>query len=260
MLAEFRAFWTSFALQWREVRPGLATLTIFFVPVPTMAVIGWVAGKSESPEVIAHVAIGAMLMTIWNLGVFRFGFMLQNEVAQQMIDPMLVSRAPIILAMLGKSLGHLAGLAVITPVSVATILVMAQQAPAVQHPGALAVSLPVAGFALVSAGLVLAPFQVLSGGKEGALNSLQPLGVVLSGFLYPIDVLPAGLIFVSRMLPTSWAMRAIDSAIAGDASLARLTTYCALALLLSALYVLVAVFLFQRVDRRIRMRGSVAGV
>jgi ABC-type multidrug transport system permease subunit len=102
---------------------------------------------------------------------------------------------------------------------------------------------------------VFAPFSFIAGVRGGFFNALMPFGSVVSGFLYPIDVLPASLEAVARLLPTAWAMQAVIESIDGGSD-ATILLHLGIALALSAALIAAACLLFVEAERRVRLSGN----
>jgi ABC-type uncharacterized transport system permease subunit len=84
----------------------------------------------------------------------------------------------------------------------------------------------------------------------------MPFGVVCSGFLYPINLLPGVLQAIARGMPTSWAMEASIMATSGSASAWQIVTRWGIALALAGVYLFLTQVLFRMVERRIRVTAA----
>jgi len=98
------------------------------------------------------------------------------------------------------------------------------------------------------------------GARGGFFNALMPFGSVVSGFLYPIDVLPGSLEAVARLMPTAWAMQAVVDSINSSASELNIVLHLLASLGLSALLFLVAWLLFVKAEQRVRVSGSLGSI
>ena len=105
------------------------------------------------------------------------------------------------------------------------MLGVSRQTPALENAALFLASGCVALVAVIALCFVFAPFSFIVGVRGGFFNALMPFGTVVSGFLYPIDVLPASLETVARLLPTAWAMQAVVDSIDGRASSATIVLH-----------------------------------
>ncbi|MDD5289216.1 MAG: hypothetical protein PHY28_08925, partial [Dehalococcoidales bacterium] len=121
--------------------------------------------------------------------------------------------------------------------------------------GLLPLSVLVAIIGVFMVGLFFAPFMTLARGRGGFFNAFMPFAAVLSGFLFPVDRLPSGLLVIARLLPTSWAMDGVWQSIQGSSWL-QVATSWGISILLSALWFWVIYFMFKMVEKRIRVTGA----
>ncbi len=259
MIGHLRALRAAYLVQWKQTLSGVGSLGIFVIFVPYMIVMGWIAGKSDNPAILAYVPVGAILATMWNLGSFRVGHSLRGEFFNQTLDPMILSRSPLAVVMLGKVLAITTVAAISAPVSLVTVYAVLGELPNISHPPLFGATLLVTVAALVITSCFFAPAYVLSGGAQGYMNTIGPFGIVFSGFLYPIGVLPVVLEAVARVFPTSWAMQAVVGSING-APVADVLVNGAIAIALAAVWLLTAVWMFRKVEERIRITGMLGRV
>jgi ABC-type uncharacterized transport system permease subunit len=251
---------SSFRQQWKQmfVPSGL------FGPVVSAAgpgiVLGYVAGRGDNPTAVSYVFVGAALSMIWNMGIFRTGWSLANEHSMGTLDLMMTTRTPVALIMLGKALAIIAFVSIGGVVAFLLVLGVSRQMPALDNAVLFLASGCVALFAVIAMCFVFAPFSFIVGIRGGFFNALMPFGSVVSGFLYPIDVLPASLEAIARLLPTAWAMQAVVDSIDGGASGATILLHLGVALALSALLIAAACLLFVKAERRVRLSGNLGSI
>jgi ABC-type multidrug transport system permease subunit len=194
-------------------------------------------------------------MVMWNTAVFRIGWLLDGEVWGGTFHINLVARAPVTIVMLGKSAAFLSFTAVTGVGAFAIILAISQRIPYVANLPALLISLVFVMFAMIAAGFIFSPITVLLGGRAGFFNAIMPFGIVFSGFVYPISVLPMAFKVIARMLPTSWAMDGVIHSIAGQVSYWRIAGDWGIALTISLVYLLITHFLLKLVERKVCKTG-----
>ena len=81
-------------------------------------------------------------------------------------------------------------------------------------------------------------------------------GIVLGGFLYPIDRLPMAFGIVSRVLPTSWAMSSVWESVSGVSPWSSIALKWATSLLMSLTYLVSSYLLFKVIRKRITVSGT----
>lgn len=112
----------------------------------------------------------------------------------------------------------------------------------------------VAILAVICLSFVQGPWTILAGASLGAIK-LRTTMMVLSGFLYPVAILPDPIEVLARLLPTSWAMSAlIDSIGQGGTFQTAVSLFGALAI--CAVYLALSAIMFVKVEARVRATGS----
>ena len=81
-------------------------------------------------------------------------------------------------------------------------------------------------------------------------------GIVLGGFVYPIDRLPMAFGIVARVLPTSWAMSSVWESIGGISPWSSIALKWAASLLMSSTYLVSSHLLFKVIRKRITVGGT----
>jgi ABC-type polysaccharide/polyol phosphate export permease len=223
--------------------------------VPGVAVLAWMATRRQDPVALALISVGAPLMVMWTTAVFYIGWSASNEVGAGLFHTNLLSKTPVAVIMLGKAVSYVAYTAFTGIAAFIVFLAIAHKLPAVANLPACIVSLLVAMFAMVCASFIYAPLAVLVDARGGVFGAIMPFGVVFSGFLYRVSVMPVGFKVIARLLPTSYSMDGVIHSIEGSVSTWRIAGDWAIALAISAVYLVIAYFLFQVVDKRVRKTG-----
>ena len=255
-----RVFLIAILSEWLEMRTRSEFISTVGNGVPRFAVLAWIAAQSDDSSVVATVSVGIVLLVIWTAAAFRVSFALRHEAVLGTLDLNMLSRSPLALITLGKA-------AAITlsfiPNAIAALIVVfavTREPITVAALPAFAVAMTLATLALLAVAFVLLPMLFIIGNRAGSFAAITPFGAVMSGFVYPIEVLPGVLESVARLIPTSWAMETVRWAIAGGHPASDFVSHWGIAAALTALYVAVSVWLFRVAESRIRRTGSVEGV
>jgi ABC-2 type transport system permease protein len=211
-----------------------------------------------TPEQVAHMAVGAFLLALWTVQVVRFGFGLSQELSGGTYELTLAAGAPVPLVLLAKSLAFLVIGVASGLLSFTVMSLIAWQLPPVEDPGGVAAAIAVTVVAVLATSFVCVPFVVLAAGKSGFFSAFVPLGIVLGGFLFPVDLLPLGLEVVARLFPTSWSVSALVGAATGESTSVEVWRECGAALAMSAVWAAATLTMLHRVDRRVRHLGTIA--
>jgi ABC-2 type transport system permease protein len=255
-----RAVVVSFRQQWkRTFTPGDMFFPILSATGPALAA-GWVVGNSDNAVAVSYVFVGASLMAVWTLSVFYTGWSLADEHAQGTLDLLITTRTPLVLIMFGKALGIAAWMLPSAVTSFLIVLAFSNRVTPVEEPVLLLVSGLLALASVIAFSFIFAPIGFLMGARGGFFNALMPLGTVLSGFLYPIDILPAGLELAARLLPAAWAMDAVVRSVNGTGETWRVVVDWAVASGLIAVLAILSVAAFQAAEKRVRVAGSLGTI
>lgn len=248
---------TIFVLHFR----GNANLWIVFGVsisiVPLIAVVTWITTQSPDSRPIAYISVGVILMAMWQTCVFFAGRSLASEFYEGTVDYTMVSRIPLRVVMLAKSVATLAIAIPSSLIAFATVQIVSRELIDVERPLLLLVSMVVAAWSITVVGYLFAPLFVLVQGRGGFFNAFQPLGIVLSGFLYPISQLSDEVQIVARLLPTSWAMDSVTRSIDPGESLVRVYADWGAALGVSVVMLGATLFMFSKVENALRRNGNV---
>lgn len=250
----------SFVLQCKQLLPDWGSLSIFLIFVPYMAIVGWIVGRASNPAVLTFVSFGAIFFTIWHLTSYRAGHALQNEFMNQTVDTMILAPTPLSVIVLGRVLAIVAIAAISAPVSFFVFTIVADGLPHISSPLTVAASVLLVLLALIIVSFFFSPLYVLSGGGRGYVNAVAPFGVVFSGFLYPIDILPIYLEPIAWILPTSWAMDAVVLASRGGGFSSEMLFDWAMAATLSLVWLFATLWMFRVVESRVRRSGMLGRI
>ena len=252
-----RALPTILVLHLRAVVTPMMLINSSISAVPLVAVVTWIATRSQDSKPIAYIAIGVILLAIWQIGIFLSGWSLADEFRQGTVDYTMVSRTPLRVVILTKALATLIMAIPSSLFAFATVQLISRELIEVERPLFLLVSIVVAAWSIIAVGYLFAPLFVLVQGRPGFFNAFQPLGIALSGFLYPVSQLSDELQIVARLLPTSWAMDGVIHSIESGGLVARIYADWGGALGLSMVIVAATLFMFSKVENALRRSGSV---
>ena len=254
-----RVFLIALRSTWLEMRTRSEFISTLGNGVPRFAVLAWIAGQSEDSSVVATVSVGIVLLVIWTAAAFRVSFTLRNEAFLGTLDLNMLARSPLALITLGKAAAVTLSFVPNAIAALIVVFAVTRQPITVAALPAFAVAMTLAILALLAVAFVLLPMLFIIGNRAGSFAAITPFGAVLSGFVYPIDVLPGALEVVARLMPTSWAMETVRWSIFGGHDASDFAGHWGIAAALTALYVAISVWLFRVAETRIRRSGSVEG-
>jgi ABC-2 type transport system permease protein len=248
----------AFRQQWREQLTLQGSLAPLLSATALAIGVGWIVGKSDNPTALSHVFVGVPLMSLWQMGVFRTGWVLESERFQGTLDLMLTTRTPVYAVVFAKTLAIMASQTVTAGIALLILFAFAGEFVSFESVPFLFASSLLAMGGVVVCSFVFAPFLFLVGGRGGFFNAIMPLGTVLSGFLYPTGLLPPVFEALARLLPTAWAMEGVVRATQGSGSDSELALDLLIAGALICVYLVLAALLFRKAEERVRVSGSLA--
>ncbi|MYI86154.1 MAG: hypothetical protein F4081_05055, partial [Dehalococcoidia bacterium] len=124
----------AFLQQWRVTASRYQIFLIGISQVPTAAAAAWIARASVEQGVSLSIAVGAAFVVVWNVCVFRTGFSLLDERWAGTLELNLLSRSPLTLVMLGKSLAFVVFFAMVGLLSFAAALLVANEVASIEYP------------------------------------------------------------------------------------------------------------------------------
>ena len=227
-----------------------------FAYLPSTLVLAWIASRSDDTSVVQYIAYGAFILTMWNQFLTVTPWVLRDELFGGTFALTVMTRTPAIVMVLGATLANATLALVFGVLAFITVLLISGQPLDASSATLLAMSFAVALLAIFTTGFLLSPLFVLRRGATGMLTAFVPIGTVFGGILFPVALLPAGLQYISKILPSSWAMKGIAASIRGGATsdiAGDLLVAVGLAMLCGALSFL----MFRRVEEHVRVTGTI---
>ena len=104
IIGNYYALIGSFLQTWRNVRRTASYANFVIAGIPNVVILAWIANRCDNPVANTYIAVGSSLMLVWTNAVFRMGWALSDERGGGLRDASLVSRTPVVVTMLGKSI------------------------------------------------------------------------------------------------------------------------------------------------------------
>jgi ABC-2 type transport system permease protein len=208
----------------------------------------------DRPDALLYAAIGAGTLSLWSTTLIGSGQALTQLRAAGMLE-LLVAAPPhfaFVLAPITLATATVGLYALVATLAWGRLLFDIPIRP--EHPGLLAVALPVTVFGLGMFGMVLAAAFVRFRYANAFTNLFDYPVWLLSGMLVPIELLPAWLRPVSWVLPSTWGVRAIRDCVLGGEPLVAIAACAGL----GVGYLGLGVLAIRRFELLARRRASLA--
>jgi len=230
---------------------------LFFQPL-FYAVMTFYIFQRSGQELLPYLLAGSGLMNLWTSVVFSSAGDIDRERFSGNLEFLLVAPTPFYLTMLAKVLAN-------TVLGLATVALTAVYARVVcgvplrvAHPALVFAALVLVSVSFVAVAMLMAAIFTLSRNSRGLINGLEFPVFLVCGFLFPVEILPPWTRPISyAMLPT-WGVRVLRGALEANPPAGALLTAAALVVGLGLIYGALSVWLFQVIERRVRVRGDLA--
>lgn len=230
-----------------------AVLQPFFIGVTVMYML---RGRADFDPV--YVVVGAGLSGLWTIALFEGNWSIGRERWGGTLEMLVASPVPLILILAGKLIGSM----VFSLLSIVTTYLIGAWLfgydIAIADPLGFAVSFALGIASLWSIAMLLAPISILWRTAGRLVNILEYPVYILSGFMFPILLLPGVLTPVSYALPPYWAAVALHGTSSGRIDGAELVLAWAMLVLTGVATVAVAARLYDLVLDRARREGTLA--
>jgi ABC-2 type transport system permease protein len=257
----WRTLWTNAVLAPRTslgfMRVDFVLGTVFVIPLTQMVFFAFVVqlGGGGASE-IAFTAVGNAVATVTYSSVFSVCQTTDTEKNQGTMEHLLVSPANRIALYLGRGLVPI----LISFATVAVGLTYAALLYGVSIPvstwPALAVSITLTAFAMVSFGLLLGGVALYLRTSIILGNIFLFIGLLLSGVNFPLSSLPLPLQWAGDALPLTWGLASIRAVLSGD-SFGTISLLWAAVILAAVISFGTAIALWNVFERRALATGSI---
>ncbi|HTJ62062.1 MAG TPA: ABC transporter permease [Candidatus Saccharimonadales bacterium] len=258
MIGALRVARVAAELQFKEVAvSGFllfgALVQPFFIGVMTMFML-----RHRPDFDPVYVVVGAALSGLWSVLLFAGSSAISHERSLGTLELVVAAPASFFVVYGGKIAGTLAFSLVSVLLSYAIGAWLFGYPITVADPVGFAASLVLALVALWSTGMLFAPLGILWRTVGRFLGLMEYPIYSLSGFLFPILLLPGWTLPVSYLLPPYWAALALHASARGELDLVGLAEVWAVLLFTAVVLMLVSSRLFRAVLQRARRAGSLA--
>jgi ABC-2 type transport system permease protein len=248
--------WTAFYLYLKQIAvDGFVVFTVIVQPLIVALLAIYMLRNTQGFQAI-YVIVGSAMTGLWSGTLFFSSFNIEFERWTGNLENIVASPTHLATVIVGKTLSN-------TTMSISSMLLSYPLAAVlfgfrltIAHPWHFAVSLLLTVLALISLGLVIAPFMSVNVGAGVWANALEFPMYIVGGFLFPVILLPAWTTPISYALSPYWAARALHAASSGDVPLGDVYLSWGLLIGFSVLYWFISAWLFRVLLRRAREEAT----
>ena len=210
----------------------------------------------QGADYAVFVVVGSGMTGLWSSLLFISGNSINFERWSGTLEILVGLPTPIPVIVFGKALANVTQslLSMVAGYFAASLLF--GYPLQVEQPLLFVISLAFTVVAFVSFGLIIAPVFVINPGVQGFQNAMEFPVYILSGFLFPIALLPGWTTPLSYLLAPYWAARALHGASSGGASPSEVAFCWGMMLLFSLIYLFVSSRLFRLMIRKARVDAT----
>jgi ABC-2 type transport system permease protein len=235
------------------LRQNVLDLFILFTALVQPLVIALLALwmlRERGGDYAIFIVVGSGMTGLWSMVLFIGGNSINVERWIGTLETLVGLPTPMSAIIFGKNLANVAQ-SLSSMVAAYFLAALLFGYPLrVEHPLLFVISLAFTVVAFVSFGLIIAPVFVMNPGVQGLQNAMEFPVYILSGFLFPIALLPGWTTPLSYLLAPYWAARALHGASSGGAGLTEIAFCWAMMLLFSLIYLFISSRLFRLMIRK----------
>lgn len=225
--------------------------TVLIQPLVIATLATWMINDS-APQVIIFIIVGSGMSGMWSSLLFISGNSITWERWTGTLEMIAGAPTPIQVVVFGKNLAHVLqslGSMIVAYGLVSLIFGFKIQ---ISNPLLFVISLGLTIVAFICFGLIISPIFLLNPGVQSWQNAMEFPMYILSGFLFPIALLPGWTTPISYLLAPYWAARALHGSSSGRAEPQEILFSMAMLVLFSFVYLLISRKLFQIMLRKVR--------
>lgn len=223
---------------------GFVIFAVFIQPL-VIALLGLFMLQERGGDYGIFVVVGSGLTGLWSSLLFVSGSAITQERWTGTLEGLVGVPTPLWVVVLGKNVAHVVQSMTSMVLAYALASLMFGYPLSIGQPGLFAVSCLFILISFVCFGLLLSPFFVVNADAHNFRNGLEFPVYILCGFLFPIALLPGWTTPLSYLLAPYWAARALHSTAVGQATSVSLIVDWGLMMMLGAVYILLAAWLFR---------------
>jgi len=239
----------------QNLTDGFILFGILIQPIIVAFMALWML-KDRGPDYSIFVVVGSGMTGLWTTLLFDGGNSITGERWSGTLEPLVGSPSSMrvivfgkVLASVTQSLLSMIGCYALVSLVIGNPLTLAK-------PLMFLVSLIFSVFAFVCFGLIIASLFILIRDIGRMINTLEFPVYILSGFLFPIALLPDWTTPLSYILSPYWAARALHGAARGTLSNGEIMTSIGLLVVFSIIYLFLSKYLYRVILYRARVEAS----
>jgi ABC-2 type transport system permease protein len=228
----------------QTVMDSFIIFTVLVQPLLIAVMALWML-RDKGSDIAVFVVVGSGMTGLWSSLLFVCGNSINVERWSGTLETLVGLPTPLEVIVFGKNLANVFQSLVSMIASYMLAAFLFGYPLHLARPLLFSVSLVLTVFAFISFGLIVAPIFVMNPSVQQWQNAMEFPVYILSGFLFPIALLPGWTTPLSYLLPPYWAARALHATSSGGGSLQEVLFAWGMLLLFSVIDLLIASRLFK---------------
>ena len=229
----------------QPVMDAFIIFTVLVQPLIIAIMALWML-KGKGEEYAIFVVVGSGMTGRWSSLLFISGNSINVERWSGTLETLVGVPTPMEVIIFGKNLSNVIQSLSSMVVSYLLAGPLFGYSLQIERPLLFVVSLLLTTIAFISFGLIIAPIFIMNPSVQQWQNAMEFPVYILSGFLFPIAMLPGWTTPLSYVLTPYWAARALHGASSGTASTGEILFAWGMMILFSSFYLYISRFLFKK--------------
>lgn len=214
---------------------------------------------AEGEDIAVFIVVGSGLTGLWDGVLFQSGNSITGERWTGTLEILVGMPTPLAVITFGKNLAYVTQSLLSMIVSYLLASLLFGYPLTIESPLGFVISVFLTVLSFVSLGLLLSTLFVLNPDVQRWQNGLEFPIFILSGFLFPIALLPFWTTPFSYILAPYWAAEALHSTSQSAVGVQNLLLDWGMLILLAGIYTIAAGVLFRRVLYKARQDATLMG-
>jgi ABC-2 type transport system permease protein len=239
----------------QTVADAFIVFTVLVQPLIVAILALWVL-RDRGGDYAIFVVVGSGMTGLWSSLLFICGNSITVERWTGTLETLTGVPTPMPVIVFGKNLANVMQSLASMVVGYGLASLLFGYPLSLAQPGLFLISLVFTIISFVSFGLIIAPVFIMNPGIQGWQNAMEFPVYILSGFLFPIALLPGWTTPLSYVLAPYWAARALHGAARGGTDLAEVALCWGMMALFSAIYLFISSRLFSMMIHKARVDAT----
>ncbi len=259
LVVNLRVIVTAFVMTLKQAATDAFILFGVIVQPLLIAIMALYVLGADGEEIAIFIVVGSGLTGLWDGVLFQSGNSITAERWTGTLEVLVGTPTPLAIITFGKNLAYVTQSLLSMLLSYFLASLLFGYPLTIKSPLLFSISIILTVFSFVGLGLLLSTLFVLNPDFQRWQNGLEYPVFILSGFLFPIALLPFWTTPLSYILAPYWAAQALHTTSQSSAGLSAVIFDWSMLTSLALLYLALAGLLFRRVLYKARSDATLMG-